>query len=1023
MAISAPKAPKNLKPKSCVGCSLHERGHGFVQPSGPENAPILFLGEAPGYDEAATGIPFIGAAGSMLERILRRNNQQRASFRVGNVLSCVPPGLELRGASYELSAIDHCAVHRNKVLAEPHKVIMALGATPLKTLLGLHGRSRVRVEEFHGTVHQLESGQYVVPSFHPSYLQRGAHNLIGTVSFDLQVALEVARGEWTPEPIDLVLDPPVAWFARWAEDYLAAAAQDPDGIALSCDMETPDKAGGKPENELGPDDTSYQINRWNFACHPDQGVTVPNDPAYLAIVRKLLESAGWKYWWNGSGYDWARCAAANHQLQSRWQLDLMLGAHVLQSDVPLGLGFWAPFYSHYGAWKHLSETDPIQYACIDGPQTQRTGYGIVGDLVAQGQWRAFHDDCHLLYHEALKPAMDVGILIDKPELERFHEDLAVKQRRLLHEIQACVPDELRPLTGETGKAPDEGVLHPNARTHTLKGAPLKNAPDPLKQALYALSAVRVERLVLRTITVCETCGAQQIAKTHRCKDASGKVDDRVPVIGSAVASVQRWFWQEPFNPDSSPQILAYLKHRKHKAGKDKHTKKDSADRETLKGLLKSTKDPFYDFLLKYKAVKKIDSTYATPTLRRATLDPEGRIRPIPTFRPTTQRLSYQSPNITNIVQDRGGQESLAAGFRRCIVAAPGCRLLEVDYSAIEAVQTGWFSRDPAYIRLAKLGVHAYLASHLLGRPANLAWSDADLSTCFKEIKKAHDETYQRAKRVVHGSAYGLTSYGMSETFPELFPTQQIAEKVQGMFFTLCPTVPTWHKALQQHAYEKGSLGGPGEMMILPDNSCYTDKKYSGPSPFNHPFQYRHWFWSVLAYKPITEKQRQWREKRKRLCVEIQGRWFSVDKGEDAKRCIAFLPQSTAAGVLKRAMLALFADRDSPSYIGDAYFGRTPFRAPIHDSLLFEVPDRQWDRVCEAVFREMLRPVEEQPLPAAWKLGSHLTIGVEAKAGRNWLDLEGVAVPGLGDLGLAGDETIWPVEESDEETFAEMGVVA
>src|SRR4029077_14061897 len=142
--------------------------------------------ESPGFEEAALGHPFVGAAGSMLERLLRRNNLNRGQFRVGNVLSCVPPALELRGASYEFSAIDHCAVHRDPLLAEGHPVVMAMGATPLRTLLGLHGHDRIRVEEFHGTVHRDPGDRFwVVPTFHPSYLQRGATNLIGTVSFDL----------------------------------------------------------------------------------------------------------------------------------------------------------------------------------------------------------------------------------------------------------------------------------------------------------------------------------------------------------------------------------------------------------------------------------------------------------------------------------------------------------------------------------------------------------------------------------------------------------------------------------------------------------------------------------------------------------------------------------------------------------------------------------------------------------------------------------------------------------------------
>jgi hypothetical protein len=180
---------------------------------------------------------------------------------------------------------------------------------------------------------------------------------------------------------------------------------------------------------------------------------------------------------------------------------------------------------------------------------------------------------------------------------------------------------------------------------------------------------------------------------------------------------------------------------------------------------------------------------------------------------------------------------------------------------------------------------------------------------------------------------------------------------------------------------------------------------------------------VVHYSPINERQRQWRVKRHMPVVEINGRWFGVGLGEDSKRVIAFYPQSTAAGVLKRTIRALFLFPDHPSYIGDAYYGRTPLRAPIHDSLLLEVPDRVWDRVVASVAREMLRPIAEQPLPAAWNMGTHLTVGVDAKAGKNWLDVEGVPLPTWQELGVSNEETYFGVEEDDEEDVQEMGVVA
>lgn len=1257
-----PRAPQSKRPAACRGCSLDARGHGFVEPDGPTNAPILIMGEAPGYEEAALGRPFIGAAGSMLERILRRNRLNRGSFRVGNVLQCVPPGLVLEGQSFQHTAIDHCRVHRDKLLNEGHKVVVAAGATALKTLLGLHGQERIRVEEFHGTVHDDPEGRFqIVSTFHPSYLQRGAHNLIGTVSFDMQVALEVARGEWQRDPIETIIDPPTDWFEAWVGQLEQAAQHDPEGVAIASDIETPDKAGGKPENELTPDDDSYTITRFNFACHPDQGVTVPYLGPFIPLIDRVLTIRARHYWWNGYGYDWARVAAAGHVVDPRFQIDLMIAAHILQSDVPLGLGFWAPFYSRFGAWKHLSGVDPELYACLDGPQTLRTGYGIIGDLLSQGQWRAFEEDCHELYHYCLKPAQDIGILIDRPALQTFHEDLATKQRRLLHEMQGTVPEALRVLSHETAREPEAGVLHPAARTTNLRTGELKkDQPDPIKQDLYSLAAVRVKREVTRTILCCQACGAQEVHKKHRCKRGDGKIDkDRTPRLEMVERPVVRWFWQEPFNPDSPKQMLAYITAMGHKPGRSKKTKEDSADRETLIRLSRSTKDPFYQINLDYRGVKKIDSTYAIPTMRRVDKElaegREGRLHPIPTFRPSTMRLcvaagtlieilrdvdaaplgvpieevragdwaytydtachltlrqvvstaqtgikrvvrvhwhggrnrkpgvgyvdltaehevrlttgeykaagtlvpgdrvlalsrgrdkqdnrpllyatgklqplqehrfaycaitgtspqhvhhknervgdnrldnligratgahlrihntgsrngrwnptsphhqrdkrraerqrakvhnhtilrveprtvavpvfdleiegthnfiagevcvhnSYVSPNITNVTQDKGGKANLAAGFRKCVIASPGCRLLEVDYSGIEAVETGWFARDPAYIRLAKLGVHAYLASHLLGRPADLAWSDHDLLAYFGSLKKAHALIYDQAKRCVHGTNYGLTPYGMASTFPDLYKDDKAAERVQKIYFEICPALPAWHAALRQQAYDAGCLGGPGEVLLGADNACYKPG-WKGASPWPHPFQYRHWFWSVLAYSPITEAQHLRRAKQGRPSVDIQGRWFAVNWGEDSKRVIAFYPQSTASGVLKRSARALFAHPDHPSYIGDAYHGRTPFRAPIHDSLLLEVPDRAWDRVYERVCREMLRPISEQPLPAVWGMGSHLQVGIAAKVGRNWLEMEEITVPTL------AEETYFGSEESDEEDAMDLGIVA
>ena len=1292
---------KHAKPPQCGGCPLETLGRGFVPPDGPERAPIFIMGETPWTDEVIKGFPFAGAAGAMVERVFRRNGWTRSSYRFGNVLQCAPPHLEFTHEPWLRGAIDHCRQYTDPMLAEPHAVVVPVGNLAIRRTLNLWGK-KIRVEDFHGTVTRDPLDRHwVVLTFHPSYLQRGAVNLIGVVSFDFRRAHEVAQHGWEKDPLALVVDPPFSWFEAWATQYLAAVAQHPHDIWLAIDIETDEKAG-KDEASIGPltpeqladkaaVTRSYKITRVNFACHPDEGLTVPCVEPYLSVIKQICASPGTKLFWFGD-YDWPRLEAIGCHIQGTvW--DLPWGCHLLQSDVPLGLGFWAPIYSRYGGWKHLSEEQPGDYAAVDGAQTLRIGYGAIEDLLQEGMWYAFQRHVHDLKVRVLQPAHVVGVKIDRERLEAFEQELTQKASRIQATIQDHVPDSLRPLVPKQGlKARPISTLHTYARTITAQGdREKKHAPDALKMELFRHAEV-VEKLVIRRILSCEACGAKEIQKRHRCKDKT-----LTPQLVDSPATVTRFFWKEPFNPSSWQQLLAYMTHYGHTPGRAKGTGKDSTDRETLQRLARTTKDVLYQQTINLRAVTKVRSTYVLATKKR--LDQHNRIHPVPTFRPSTQRLSYIEPNITNVITDRGGKESLAAGFRTCVVAEPDAHILEVDFGGIEAVLTGWFARDPAYVRLARLGVHAGLASHVLKRPFDPAWDDATLAAYFQEIKASEEVIYDRSKRTCHGNAYGLTEWGMVRNFPETFPDLKTARKYRDIFFTMAPEVPKWQDAVRAYTDQHGFIGGSGP-------SPYDDVKAQlnvleldapGEAPFGSPFGYKHWFWSVYAYSRITLAQylnsRAKHERKGQIppVTEIHGIHWRIGLGEDAKRClpedsqvwmgdysykaisdvkvgdtvigwerglsphaqrlrlrpdtqgprqfltdtltratvqavhrfqdktltlhlasgrslrctadhfwlgmrrheyqylqadqlvvgdkiarvdvtdpgecpahlreaaawlagfydgeghyrgvsqstgtaghllekaeqafqdlgfrtarrlqhekrqgrkgdqiflewlgkrqealhfarwipstryreqwademilsarfrwqdevvaieqnsciepvvclttttgnfiadgacshncIAFLPQSTAAGILKEKMLALFADPDHESYIGDAFHGQTPLRAPIHDSLLLEVPTDQWHRVLEAVCREMLRPIPQIPLPTEWGMGEYLSIGIEAKAahaGGSWADVQRIEIPSAGELGVAGDRVYFPAEEHEAEDDQDLGVVA
>src|SRR5262245_28447978 len=220
--------PRLPKPAGCRGCALDERGEGFAPADGAPGSWLLLVGESLGYTEMLTGRPFMGDAGAMLNRLLNLLGWNRDAIRIHNVISCHPPNdwFDERAPWY-YPAMGHCPYLRD-TLGEGHQVVVPMGLTALRRVMHLEHRKKIRVQDWHGCVVRDPTDRFwVVPSFHPSFLQRGAHNLIQTVVWDLQKA-EEARDHGRPaDASSLVVDPPIDWFRAWVDMVVAARTQDP----------------------------------------------------------------------------------------------------------------------------------------------------------------------------------------------------------------------------------------------------------------------------------------------------------------------------------------------------------------------------------------------------------------------------------------------------------------------------------------------------------------------------------------------------------------------------------------------------------------------------------------------------------------------------------------------------------------------------------------------------------------------------------------------------------------------------
>lgn len=149
---------------NCVRCPLHEGRTKIVHSAGNLKADLMFVGEAPGANEDAEGVPFVGRAGELLNKIIGSIGLKREDVLVGNVNRCRPPGNRMP----TLPEAHTCRpfLKREIAVARP-KVIVVLGNTATQNLLD----TKVGITKLRGEF-QDYFGISVMPTFHPAYLLR-----------------------------------------------------------------------------------------------------------------------------------------------------------------------------------------------------------------------------------------------------------------------------------------------------------------------------------------------------------------------------------------------------------------------------------------------------------------------------------------------------------------------------------------------------------------------------------------------------------------------------------------------------------------------------------------------------------------------------------------------------------------------------------------------------------------------------------------------------------------------------------
>lgn len=148
----------------CTRCALHKGRNKLVFGDGDPNARLMFVGEGPGADEDAQGLPFVGRAGQLLNNMIAAMGLRRDQVYIANIVKCRPP----QNRVPEPDEANTCSpfLFRQIEVIRP-EVLVALGSTAATYLLG----AKSPLSALRGRIHHVRGAKLIV-TYHPAYLLR-----------------------------------------------------------------------------------------------------------------------------------------------------------------------------------------------------------------------------------------------------------------------------------------------------------------------------------------------------------------------------------------------------------------------------------------------------------------------------------------------------------------------------------------------------------------------------------------------------------------------------------------------------------------------------------------------------------------------------------------------------------------------------------------------------------------------------------------------------------------------------------
>jgi uracil-DNA glycosylase len=389
--------------------------------SGPKPARIMIVGEAPGYNEIEKGLPFVGAAGYELTKMLQEAGINRQECFITNVTSERPldneiesffvkkqeaqaKGIPLFMGRYPLSPITNGLKELFNVIPQvAPKLIIAAGSTPLWALTGLFG-----IKKWRGSELESQWNCPLVPIYHPAAIMRD-WTLRNISIHDLRRAKRVLdQGGIIKPKWNFKVRPRFAdlheFFVRWSR-----------AEKVTCDIET---RGGQIAC------VGIGTSQHDALCVPLMSVADPNgywseneEQMIVQMLRKFLRER--KVIFQNGAYDLQYFAKQMGFVPSISD-DTMIMQHTLFPELLKALDFQASMYcEYYRFWKDdgkkwdssMPEDDLWRYNCEDCVRTFEC-YEALNDLVDRMQMREQYTFQMGVFQETFKMMLR-GIRVDK----------------------------------------------------------------------------------------------------------------------------------------------------------------------------------------------------------------------------------------------------------------------------------------------------------------------------------------------------------------------------------------------------------------------------------------------------------------------------------------------------------------------------------------------------------------------------------------------------------------------------------